>query len=78
MPDVRTRIAPSPTGEYHIGHLRTCLYDYALAKKYNGEFVFLWHNSSFNAAQWIKYQDIYERVILNQNLEINKTFIKQQ
>ena len=47
-------------------------------KKYNGEFVFLWHNSSFNAAQWIKYQDIYERVILNQNLEINKTFIKQQ
>ena len=39
MPDVRTRIAPSPTGEYHIGHLRTCLYDYALAKKYKGEFI---------------------------------------
>lgn len=36
---VRTRIAPSPTGEYHIGHLRTCLYDYALAKKYKGQFV---------------------------------------
>ena len=36
---VRTRIAPSPTGEYHIGHLRTCLYDYALAKKHKGQFV---------------------------------------
>lgn len=36
---VRTRIAPSPTGEYHIGHLRTCLYDYALARKYNGQFI---------------------------------------
>lgn len=36
---VRTRIAPSPTGEYHIGHLRTCLYDYALAKKNNGQFI---------------------------------------
>lgn len=36
---IRTRIAPSPTGEYHIGHLRTCLYDYALAKKYNGQFI---------------------------------------
>ena len=36
---VRTRIAPSPTGEYHIGHLRTCLYDYALAKKNKGQFV---------------------------------------
>src|SRR3989339_1928489 len=38
-PTVRTRIAPSPTGEYHIGHLRTCLYDYALAKKYKGQFI---------------------------------------
>jgi len=36
---VRTRIAPSPTGEYHIGHLRTCLYDYALARKYSGQFI---------------------------------------
>ena len=37
--NIRTRIAPSPTGEYHIGHLRTCLYDYALAKKNNGQFI---------------------------------------
>ena len=36
---IRTRIAPSPTGEYHIGHLRTCLYDYALAKKNGGQFI---------------------------------------
>jgi len=39
MSTVRTRIAPSPTGEYHIGHLRTCLYNYALAKKYHGQFI---------------------------------------
>ena len=32
-------------------------------KKYNGEFVFLWHNSSFNTAMWKKYQAIYEKVI---------------
>ena len=37
---VRTRIAPSPTGELHIGTLRTLLYDYALAKKHNGQFIF--------------------------------------
>ena len=36
---VRTRMAPSPTGELHIGGLRTLLYDYALAKKNNGQFV---------------------------------------
>ncbi len=36
---VRTRIAPSPTGELHIGTLRTVLYDYAFARKSNGTFV---------------------------------------
>ncbi|MCA9390086.1 glutamate--tRNA ligase [candidate division WWE3 bacterium] len=35
----RTRMAPSPTGEYHIGHIRTVLYNYALAKKDQGAFV---------------------------------------
>ncbi|HHV95436.1 MAG TPA: glutamate--tRNA ligase [Clostridiaceae bacterium] len=41
MPDtiVRTRFAPSPTGYMHIGNLRTALYGYLLAKKYNGKFI---------------------------------------
>lgn len=36
---VRTRMAPSPTGEYHIGHIRTVLYNYAYAKKMKGDFL---------------------------------------
>jgi len=36
---VRTRIAPSPTGEFHIGGMRTLLYNWALAKKNKGQFV---------------------------------------
>ena len=32
-------------------------------KKYNGEFIFLWHNSSFHSYKWRKYQDAYERAI---------------
>lgn len=35
----RTRIAPSPTGEYHIGHMRTCLYNYALSRQSGGQFI---------------------------------------
>ncbi len=31
-------------------------------KKYNGEFVFLWHNSSFNTNEWERYQKIYDKV----------------
>lgn len=37
--EVRTRIAPSPTGFVHIGTLRTVLYDYFLAKQQGGSFV---------------------------------------
>ncbi len=36
---VRTRMAPSPTGELHVGGLRTALYDFAWAKKHDGQFV---------------------------------------
>ncbi len=32
-------MAPSPTGEYHIGHIRTVLYNIAFAKKHHGKFI---------------------------------------
>jgi glutamyl-tRNA synthetase len=35
---VRTRFAPSPTGPLHIGGVRTALYNYLFAKKYDGVF----------------------------------------
>lgn len=36
---LRVRIAPSPTGSLHLGTVRTALYNYMLAKKYNGKFI---------------------------------------
>lgn len=36
---IRTRMAPSPTGEFHIGSMRTLLYNWAYAKKLGGQFV---------------------------------------
>ena len=39
MTKIRTRFAPSPTGELHIGGLRSGLYPYALAKHSNGDFI---------------------------------------
>ncbi len=36
---VRTRFAPSPTGYMHIGNLRTALYAYLTARRYNGVFI---------------------------------------
>lgn len=36
---VRTRMAPSPTGEMHVGSMGIVLKNYAFAKKHNGTFV---------------------------------------
>ncbi len=36
---VRVRFAPSPTGGLHLGGMRTVLYNYLFAKKYDGDFV---------------------------------------
>lgn len=37
--NVRTRFAPSPTGELHIGSVRTALFAYLFAKSKGGEFL---------------------------------------
>ncbi|MEX1193970.1 MAG: glutamate--tRNA ligase [Dehalococcoidia bacterium] len=36
---VRTRYAPSPTGEPHIGNIRTALFDWLLARHHGGQFI---------------------------------------
>ncbi len=39
MNNIRVRFAPSPTGPLHIGGVRTALFNYLFAKKYNGTFI---------------------------------------
>src|SRR3989344_1247162 len=39
MKKVRTRIAPSPTGNLHIGTVRTALFNFLFAKHEDGEFI---------------------------------------
>lgn len=36
---IRTRMAPSPTGEMHVGSMAILLKNYALAKKHGGHFI---------------------------------------
>ena len=36
---VRVRFAPSPTGQLHVGGLRTALYNYLFARQHGGTFV---------------------------------------
>lgn len=41
LPDTpaRTRFAPSPTGNLHLGSIRTALFNYLLARRTNGQFL---------------------------------------
>ncbi len=39
MKQVRTRFAPSPTGYLHIGGVRTALFCWLYARKYNGQYI---------------------------------------
>lgn len=39
MSEVRVRIAPSPTGNCHVGTARTALYNMLYARKYGGKFI---------------------------------------
>jgi len=36
---VRVRFAPSPTGQLHLGGLRTALYNFLFARSHNGTFI---------------------------------------
>ena len=36
---VRTRIAPSPTGDPHVGTAYVALFNYAFAKQHGGQFL---------------------------------------
>jgi glutamyl-tRNA synthetase len=40
MSKIRVRFAPSPTGYLHIGGLRMALFDYLIAKHYQGKLIF--------------------------------------
>ncbi|HUT16328.1 MAG TPA: glutamate--tRNA ligase family protein, partial [Anaerolineae bacterium] len=39
MSTVRVRYAPSPTGFFHAGGARTCLFGWLLARRHNGQFI---------------------------------------
>lgn len=59
LTNVRVRFAPSPTGPLHIGGVRTALFNYLFAKKYNGKFILRIEDTDrkryvANAEQYIK------------------------
>jgi len=55
---IKTRFAPSPTGYVHIGNIRTALFSWLYAKKYNGKFLIRIDDTDKNRNSNIYINDI--------------------
>ena len=58
--NVRVRIAPSPTGKFHLGTARTALFNYLFAKKNKGAFILRVEDTDKTRSQDIYIKDITE------------------
>ncbi|OGG73103.1 hypothetical protein A3A38_00500 [Candidatus Kaiserbacteria bacterium RIFCSPLOWO2_01_FULL_53_17] len=60
--NVQVRIAPSPTGYFHIGTARTALFNYLFAKKHGGTFVLRIEDTDKARSKKEYEDDIYEEL----------------
>ncbi|MEA3451521.1 MAG: hypothetical protein U9Q83_06410, partial [Bacteroidota bacterium] len=47
----------------HVSRPRIYLGLKETVKKYNGKFIFLWHNSNLNTYLWSDYVDFYPEIL---------------
>jgi nondiscriminating glutamyl-tRNA synthetase len=59
---IRVRIAPSPTGKFHIGTARTALFNYLFAKKNDGAFVLRIEDTDIERSKIEFEEDIIENL----------------
>lgn len=86
---VKTRFAPSPTGQMHIGGVRTALYAYLVAKKNNGSFSLRIEDTDrsrlvdgatediIETLKWLGLQFDGEPIFQSKRLDIYKEHVKK-
>jgi len=60
--EIRTRIAPAPTGFLHTGLARTALFNYLFAKKYQGSFILRIEDTDIERSKPEYEKDILENL----------------
>ncbi len=58
--EVRVRIAPSPSGNLHIGTARTALFNYLFAKKNNGKYILRIEDTDLDRSSQAYIDNIYD------------------
>src|SRR5919106_2719931 len=60
MAEVRTRIAPAPSGSIHVGNARTALYNWLFARRHEGVFVLRVEDTDIKRVTEESYQAVLE------------------
>lgn len=68
-----TRFAPSPTGRFHVGGVRSALYNYLFARQNNGQYILRIDDTDKERSKK-EYEDEIFEVFKWLNLEHDKTF----
>ncbi len=58
--NIRVRIAPSPTGNLHVGTARTALFNWLFARKNNGKFILRIEDTDIERSEEKYVQNIYD------------------
>ena len=86
---IRTRFAPSPTGELHIGGARTALYAYLFAKNNGGEFLIRIEDTDqsrqvkeadlriFDMIKWLGLKWVGDPIYQSARLSLYKEYARQ-
>ena len=70
---VITRFAPSPTGKFHVGGIRTALYNYLYARKHNGTFILRSEDTDPSRSKK-EYEDYFLELFGWLNLEYDRFY----
>ena len=60
MEEIRVRIAPSPSGNLHVGTARTALFNFLFAKKHGGKFVLRIEDTDLERSNQAYIDNIYD------------------
>ena len=89
MTEIRTRFAPSPTGDLHIGGARTALFNYLFSKNNNGKFLLRIEDTDkkrsnqeaidiiLNGLTWLELNFDEEIIFQSQNIKNHQNAVKK-
>ncbi|MFT4718257.1 MAG: glutamyl-tRNA synthetase [Rickettsiales bacterium] len=89
MTEIRTRFAPSPTGDLHIGGARTALFNYLFSKNNNGKFLLRIEDTDkkrsnqeaidiiLNGLKWLELNFDEEIIFQSQNIKNHQRAVEK-